>query len=85
MDDMMMQQQAAKIVLDSPNIVCECGCNTFLPAVALKKVSSIVSPSGKEEVIDVPVYICSKCGAIPQWYKDKPNFAKIFGEDIKLN
>ena len=30
-------------VIDSPNIVCECGCKTFAPAAILKKVSKIVT------------------------------------------
>jgi len=71
----------AKMVVESPNVVCECGCKIFVPAVALKKVSALVSPTGKEEIIDIPVYICSKCGEIPQVYKDKPNYKMIFGEN----
>ncbi len=73
----------AKIVMDSPNVVCECGCKTFIPAVLLKKVSALVSPTGNEELIDIPVYVCSKCGKIPQVYRNKPNFDKIYGEDTE--
>lgn len=75
----------AKIVLDSPNVVCECGCRTFVPVVVLKKVSALVSPTGKEEIVDIPLYVCSKCGKVPQDYRDKPNFDKIFGEENKEN
>lgn len=73
----------AKIVMDSPNVVCECGCKTFIPAVLLKKVSALVSPTGNEELVDIPVYVCSKCGKIPQVYRNKPNFDKIYGEDTE--
>lgn len=71
----------AKIVLNSPNVACKCGCKTFIPAVALKKVSALVSPTGKEEIMDIPIYVCSKCGEIPSVYKDNPNFKLVFGEE----
>lgn len=67
-------------LIDSPNIVCECGCKTFIPAVVLKSVSKLVSPTGKDEILDLPVYICSKCGKVPDYYKNSPNYARIFGE-----
>lgn len=80
-----MNQMSAmfkKTVLTSPNIVCECGCKTFIAAAALKKVSSVVSMTGRDEIIDIPVYVCSSCGKIPKEYTDNANFKKIFGEDV---
>jgi hypothetical protein len=67
-------------VIDSPNIVCECGCKTFAPAAILKKVSKIVTMTGRDEIVDIPVYVCTKCGKIPQEYMDKGNAARILGE-----
>ena len=67
-------------VIDSPNIVCECGCKTFAPAAILKKVSKIVTMTGRDEIVDIPVYVCSKCGKIPQEYLDKGNSSRILGE-----
>ena len=67
-------------VIDSPNIVCECGCKTFAPAAILKKVSKIVTMTGRDEIADIPVYVCIKCGKIPQEYMDKGNAARILGE-----
>ena len=40
-------------VIDSPNIVCECGCKTFAPAAILKKVSKIVTMTGRDEIVDI--------------------------------
>ncbi len=71
----------AKVVIDSPNVVCECGCRVFVPAYALKKVSALISPTGREEIVEIPVYICSKCGEIPAEYKNKPNFSRIIGTE----
>ena len=67
-------------VIDSPNIVCECGCKTFAPAAILKKVSKIVTMTGRDEIVDIPVYVCTKCGQIPQEYLDKGNSSRILGE-----
>ena len=74
-------------VIDSPNIVCECGCKTFAPAAILKKVSKIVTMTGRDEIVDIPVYVCTKCGKIPQEYMDKGNAARILGEskDSSMN
>ena len=67
-------------VIDSPNIVCECGCKTFASAAILKKVSKIVTMTGRDEIVDIPVYVCTKCGKIPQEYLDKGNSSRILGE-----
>ena len=67
-------------VIDSPNIVCECGCKTCAPAAILKKVSKIVTMTGRDEIVDIPVYVCTKCGKIPQEYLDKGNSSRILGE-----
>ena len=67
-------------VIDSPNIVCECGCKTFAPAAILKKVSKLVTMTGRDEIVDIPVYVCTKCGKIPQEYLDKGNSSRILGE-----
>ena len=77
---------SAKNIIESPNIVCKCGNKVFIQAVVLKKISALISPSGKEEIVEIPVYVCSKCGEVPEEYKNKPNFSKIFGENnIKID
>ena len=48
-------------------IVCEeCGNASFIQAFFLKKVSALVSPTGKEAVIPIQVFSCGNCGAIPK-------------------
>ena len=48
-------------------IVCEnCGKASFIQAFFLKKVSALVSPTGKEAVIPIQVFSCGNCGTIPQ-------------------
>lgn len=72
----------AKHILGSPNVICpNCGSNTFVEVAVLKKVSPILSPSGKEELYPIPVFACSKCGTIPDEYKNKSNAKVILGEE----
>ena len=48
-------------------ITCEnCGNASFIQAFFLKKVSALVSPTGKEAVIPIQVFSCGNCGTIPK-------------------
>ena len=40
----------------------ECGGTAFDRAIELRKLSALVSPTGKAGVIPVPYYYCIKCG-----------------------
>lgn len=52
--------------LKYPNVKCDkCGCETFTQAVILKKISGIeVGTGSQDQIINLPVYICTKCGEI---------------------
>lgn len=39
-----------------------CKSELFLPMYMLRKVSALISPTGKEEVIQMPVMVCGQCG-----------------------
>ena len=72
-----------KLVLTSPNIVCpKCGSKLFREVVVLKRISSIMSPTGQEEIVPVPMYACIHCGEIPEEYKKKRNYDVIMGNKI---
>lgn len=50
---------------DAQDIVCdECGNNTFDTVLILKKLSALLSPTGKQEVVPVQTLACHKCGHI---------------------
>ena len=47
------------------DMVCEkCGNKTFKNTNLIKTISAIVSPSGKEMIIPIPVFACDKCGHV---------------------
>jgi hypothetical protein len=60
------QQPQVNIDLSqAEDIVCErCGNYTFEQVALMKKVSALISPSGKEGVMPIPVFACSACGNI---------------------
>ena len=48
-------------------IVCEeCGNASFIQAFFLKKISALMSPTGKEAIVPIQVFSCGNCGAIPK-------------------
>jgi|TARA_R100001510_G_C7597574_1_gene165187 DNA-directed RNA polymerase subunit RPC12/RpoP len=50
---------------DMTDIVCEnCGCRYFNQVHAFKRVSALLSPTGKEQIAPVPSFRCSDCGHI---------------------
>ena len=47
------------------DIVCEeCGCKTFREVAFIKKVSALLSPTGKDAVVPVGTFACSACGHV---------------------
>ena len=50
---------------DLKNIICEnCGGRFFREVQAFKRISALISPTGKEQIIPVPSFRCSDCGHI---------------------
>jgi rRNA maturation protein Nop10 len=42
----------------------ECGNYTFEEVVLMKKISALVSPTGKEAIVPIPTFACNVCGHI---------------------
>ena len=63
-DDNMGRSMGLKLE-DMTDIVCEnCGCRYFNQVHAFKRVSALLSPTGKEQIAPVPSFRCSDCGHI---------------------
>lgn len=64
------------------NIQCQCGCETFVQAYILKRIPGIVAGTGSDDqILDLPVYICSKCGEILDDYKQVYKLGKYAEEE----
>ena len=42
----------------------ECENVLFIQSFMMKKVSALMSPSGKEELLQIPIMSCGNCGAV---------------------
>ena len=52
------------------DIKCEnCGCQFFRQVNAFKRVSALLSPTGKEQIIPVPTFRCDECGFINEEFR----------------
>tara|TARA_Y100000034_G_C6578512_1_gene250918 strand:- start:29 stop:277 length:249 start_codon:yes stop_codon:yes gene_type:complete len=57
---------------DLKDIVCEnCGGKYFKQVQAFKRLSALISPSGKEEIVPVPTFRCDDCGNINEEFLPK--------------
>ena len=63
------QGQGPQIKLEhlqaSKNVECECGGVMFSEKMMFKRISAILSPTGKEEVYPMQVVVCESCGKVP--------------------
>ena len=46
----------------------ECSNKTFAPAFVLKRISALLSPTGKETMVPVQIFECSKCHVVPEQF-----------------
>jgi hypothetical protein len=42
----------------------QCGDDTFLPAVKIRKISRILTGTPKDAVVPIDVFLCSNCGSL---------------------
>ena len=64
------QTQVQVDLSDADTMKCEdCGNSVFIPAYFIKRLSPIVSPTGKEALIPIQVYSCGNCGKVPEKLK----------------
>ena len=44
----------------------ECNNVLFIQSTIIKRLSAIVSPTGKEALVPIDVYSCGNCGKVPK-------------------
>lgn len=50
---------------NAQDVTCEnCGNYTFNEVALMKRVSALVSPTGKDAIIPIPTFACNACGYI---------------------
>ena len=59
------QQQVQVDLKDADTMKCQaCGNSIFIQGYVIKRISAIVSPTGKEMIAPVQVFNCGNCGEI---------------------
>ena len=54
---------------------CEkCGSDTFKQVYKMRKLSALLSPTGQEARIPIPMFACEKCGHINKCFLPKEDF-----------
>ena len=49
---------------------CKCGGGTWKIVYLLKKVSALISPTGKETLVPIQIFACDKCGLISSLFSN---------------
>ena len=70
-----------EMVRSSKTLKCECGGMLFQEKIFFKLLSALISPSGKEELVPMPVFVCAKCGKVPSFFDS----ANILPAEIKAS
>ena len=59
------KQQVQVDLEDAETMICQkCGNKIFIQGYVIKRISAIVSPTGKEMIAPVQVFNCGNCGEI---------------------
>ena len=59
------QQQVKVDLQDAETMVCQkCENPVFIQGYVIKKISAIVSPTGKEVIAPIQVFNCGNCGTM---------------------
>ena len=59
----MNENMSMKInINDLEEIKCQCGSPFFEQLFACKRIPVLQSPTGKEEIMPIPFFVCKSCG-----------------------
>lgn len=59
------QQQVHVDMTQTTEVKCdECNSDRFEQVVKMRRLSAILSPTGKEALIPMPVFACKNCGHV---------------------
>ena len=74
---MIVDLKEKRDITTGPIDVCDCGNKIWLQGLVLKKISKLLTQSGVDEMMPIPVFYCSKCGEIAPFLKNDPKFKEF--------
>lgn len=72
---------SAEAIKNAQQVKCDCGGIVFNEKLTFKKISKILSPTGKEEMVPMPIIVCDKCELVPSVF-DPQN---MIPKELKAN
>ena len=65
MDDQPTATINESHLAQAENVTCEhCANQTFVGVMMMKRISPIISPTGKEAVVPIQTFACNACGFV---------------------
>ena len=78
--DEVVDKKVKVDIKQTDTLACElCNCKIWDSAQIVKRVSALVSPTGKETLVPLPMLVCKNCGDIPELLLKQAGLTK---EDI---
>ena len=54
-----------RLIRTADDVSCDdCGCTNFISIYKIRKLSGLMTGTGKDTVIPIPVYACADCGHV---------------------
>ena len=82
-------QQPPRITADTiknaKTFECICGGKIFSEKMILKKISALISPTGREETFPMNILICESCGKVPRELDPENMIPEEFKTQILTN
>lgn len=64
-DEQQQMAELARLIRTAEDVKCDaCGATNFINIYKMRKISGLMSGSGRDMVIPVPVYACADCGHV---------------------
>ena len=78
--DEVVDKKVKVDIKQTDTLACElCNCKIWDTAQIVKRVSALVSPTGQETLVPLPVLVCKSCGNMPELLLKQAGLTK---EDI---
>ena len=78
--DEVVDKKVKVDIKQTDTLACElCNCKIWDSAQIVKRVSALVSPTGQETLVPLPMLVCKNCGDIPELLLKQAGLTK---EDI---
>lgn len=65
MDERQQMIEMARLIRSADDITCDsCGATNFINVYKIRRISGLMSGTGRDMVVPVPVYACADCGHV---------------------